>query len=69
MYEFSPEHLERLSAKLSFKYAVRDHVLHTINQSDDKYKTELEKTPLLDKINLDIEELEESIAMLQDFFG
>ncbi len=72
MYEFSPEHLERLQSKLAFKYAVRDHILEQLNNTtteigefDSKYLAQLAKAPLLGKLNLDIQELEASIEMLK----
>lgn len=76
MYEFSPEHLERLQSKLAFKYAVRDHILEKLKNSttevgdfDSKYVAQLAKAPLLGKLNLDIQELEASIEMLKDFMA
>jgi len=76
MYEFSQEHLEKLLAQLAFKKAVVEHIHSQLTNTtteiggfDSKYIAQLTKAPLLTKLNLDIQELEASIAMLEDYFS
>ena len=74
MDHFSLEHLDHLRNQLAFKRAVVEHIKANIDNSttevgdfDTNYLAQLTHAPLLDKLDMDILELEVSVKMLSAY--